>query len=103
MPYQAPPSKIYVPTSSYPPADVRMPPSTTFMGHREPPANLDGPSSSARREKGFKEPVQLSSGNSQSGSDEQLPSSSNSYVEVTFLCTYFHNQDIDFEFKVVVS
>ena len=54
------------------------------MGQREYPANTNGPSSSARRERDPKDPVQHSSGNSQSGSDEQQPSSSNACVEVTF-------------------
>lgn len=74
---------------------------TPFMRHPEPLANSDGPSSRARREKDFKEPAQLSSGNSQSGSDEQLPSRSISYVEVAFLYTNFHNHDAYLEFKFI--
>jgi hypothetical protein len=86
-PYQAPPKKKHArgaATPSHPPTDGRIPPTNPFMGHREPPANTNGPSSSARRERDPRDPVQQSSGNSQSGSDEQQPSSSSSYVEVTF-------------------
>lgn len=86
-PYQAPPKKKNgrgAATSSHLPTDGRMPPAIPFMGHREPPGNMDGPPSNARRERDLKDPVQQSSGNSQSGSDEQQPSSSNASVEVSF-------------------
>ena len=91
-PYQAPPKKKHsrgAGTSSQPPSDGRMAltegrgPTNPYPGHRGGSANMNGPSCSARRERDPKDPVQQSSGNSQSGSDEQQPSSSNAHVEVT--------------------
>jgi hypothetical protein len=86
IPYQSPvvspPTKNHASNGA---ATSSHSPTLPATGQRESLANMNGPSSSARRGTDNSQRARKSNRNPQSGSVEQLPSSSNANAEVIFL------------------